>query len=379
LTAISTNGLTKRFRGGQLAVDHIDLAVPEASVYGFLGPNGSGKTTTIRMLLGLAFPTAGSAALLGVGMPDGATQVLHRVGSLVEGPAFYPFLTGLDNLARYDAADRTADPKTARTRIDTALDRVGLLSAAKKRYRHYSLGMKQRLAIAAGLLRPRELIILDEPTNGLDPQGTREVRTLIRQIAADGTTVFVSSHLLAEVEQICTHVGVMRSGRLVFQGSLPELRRTGAARVTVQTADPEAAVKVLTALGLPDTRVSPPTDQPPAPAVPPRPLVRAAPDRPSVPAASDSPPRLAAPGRPSVPAASVSPPVAAAPDQSAAPGSGPGQGISEVSAVLGEAAPERICAELVQAGVGVRGFAVTSPSLEDLFVGLTGEGFDVGA
>jgi ABC-2 type transport system ATP-binding protein len=207
--------------------------------------------------------------------------------------------------------------------------------------------MKQRLAIAAGLLRPRELIILDEPTNGLDPQGTREVRALIRQIAADGTTVFVSSHLLAEVEQICTHVGVMRSGRLVFQGSLPELRRTGAARVTVQTADPEPAVKVLTALGLPDPRVSAPADHPPAPA---------APDQP--PAAPDQPP--------------------AAPDQPPASGSGPGQGIAEVSAALGEAAPERICAELVQAGVGVRGFAVTSPSLEDLFVGLTGEGFDVG-
>ena len=218
MTAISTSGLTKRFRGGQLAVDHIDLAVPDGSVYGFLGPNGSGKTTTIRMLLGLAFPTAGQAALLGVPMPDGATQVLHRVGSLVEGPAFYPFLTGSDNLARYDAADRTADPRTARARIEAALDRVGLLAAAKKRYRNYSLGMKQRLAIAAGLLRPRELIILDEPTNGLDPQGTREVRTLIRQIAADGTTVFVSSHLLAEVEQICTHVGVMRTGRLVFSG-----------------------------------------------------------------------------------------------------------------------------------------------------------------
>jgi len=336
LTAISTSGLTKRFRGGQLAVDHVDLAVPDGSVYGFLGPNGSGKTTTIRMLLGLAFPTGGSAALLGVGMPDGATQVLHRVGSLVEGPAFYPFLTGLDNLARYDAADRTADPKTARTRIDTALDRVGLLSAAKKRYRHYSLGMKQRLAIASGLLRPRELIILDEPTNGLDPQGTREVRALIRQIAADGTTVFVSSHLLAEVEQICTHVGVMRSGRLVFQGSLPELRRTGAARVTVQTADPEAAVKVLTALGLADVRTSPASDAALAPA-----------DAASAPAG--------------------------------APGSGPAQGFAEASAVLGDAAPERICAELVQAGVGVRGFAVTSPSLEDLFVGLTGEGFDVGA
>ncbi len=307
MTAISSSGLTKRFRGGQLAVDHIDLAVPEGSVYGFLGPNGSGKTTTIRMLLGLAFPTSGSAALLDVPMPDGVTGVLHRVGSLVEGPAFYPFLSGRDNLARCDAADRTADPRTARARIDEALDRVGLLSAAKKRYRNYSLGMKQRLAIAASLLRPRELIILDEPTNGLDPQGTREVRALVRQIAADGTTVFVSSHLLAEVDQICTHVGVMRTGRLVFQGSLPELRRTGAARVIVRTTDPEGAIKVLAGMGLADTQA----------------------------------------------------------------------GTGEASAALGDAEPERVCAELVQAGVGVRGFEVASPSLEDLFVGLTGEGFDV--
>ena len=306
-TAISTSELTKRFRGGQLAVDHIGLAVPPGSVYGFLGPNGSGKTTTIRMLLGLAFPTSGTAALLGVPMPGGATRVLHRVGSLVEGPAFYPFLTGAANLARYDAADRAADPATARARIAEALDRVGLTAAAGKRYRHYSLGMKQRLAIAAGLLQPRDLIILDEPTNGLDPQGTREVRALIRQIAADGITVFVSSHLLAEVEQICTHVGVMRTGRLVFQGSLPELRRTGAARVTVHTADSEAAAKVLAGLDLAD----------------------------------------------------------------------PQAGSGEASAVLGDASPEQVCAELVHAGIGVRGFAVTSPSLEDLFVGLTGEGFDV--
>jgi ABC-2 type transport system ATP-binding protein len=307
LTAIATSELTKRFRGGQLAVDHIDLAVPHGSVYGFLGPNGSGKTTTIRMLLGLAFPTSGTATLLGVPMPDGATKVLHRVGSLVEGPAFYPFLTGTANLARYDAADRSADPATAKSRIAAALDRVGLTAAAGKRYRHYSLGMKQRLAIAAGLLQPRDLIILDEPTNGLDPQGTREVRALIRQIAADGITVFVSSHLLAEVEQICTHVGVMRTGQLVFQGSLPELRRTGAARVTVHTADAEAAAKVLAALDLADPQAT----------------------------------------------------------------------SGEASAVLGDASPEQVCAELVQAGIGVRGFAVTSPSLEDLFVGLTGEGFDV--
>jgi ABC-2 type transport system ATP-binding protein len=240
-------------------------------------------------------------------MPDGANQVLPRVGSLVEGPAFYPFLSGRDNLARYDAADRTADPRTMPDRISEALERVGLLPAAGKRYRHYSLGMKQRLAIAASLLRPRELIILDEPTNGLDPQGTREVRALVRQIAADGTTVFVSSHLLAEVEQVCTHVGVMRTGRLVFQGPLPELRRTGAARVVVQTADADGAVKVFATLGLTDTQAGP----------------------------------------------------------------------DEASALLGDAEPEHVCAELVHAGIGVRGFSVASPSLEDLFVGLTGEGFDV--
>ncbi len=315
-TAIETSGLTKRFRGGQLAVDHVDLAVPRGSVYGFLGPNGSGKTTTIRMLLSLAFPTSGSAALLGVPVPDGAGRVLHRVGSLVEGPAFYPFLNGQDNLARYDAADRTADPATARARIAGALDRVGLLSAARKRYRNYSLGMKQRLAIAASLLRPRELIILDEPTNGLDPQGTREVRALIRQIAADGTTVFVSSHLLAEVEQICTHVGVMRTGRLVFSGTLQQLRRTGAARVTVQTPDPERAAKVLAGFGLADAQ--------------------------------------------------------------AAPADGSPGAVPQASALLGDASPEQVCAALVGAGIGVRGFAVTPPSLEDLFVGLTGEGFDVG-
>jgi ABC-2 type transport system ATP-binding protein len=305
--AIASSALTKRFRGGQIAVDHIDLAVPRGSVYGFLGPNGSGKTTTIRMLLGLAYPTSGSAQLLGVPMPEGAVSVLSRVGSLVEGPAFYPYLSGWDNLARYDAADRSMPQKTSKERIGAALERVGLTAAAKKKYRNYSLGMKQRLAIAAGLLRPRDLIILDEPTNGLDPQGTREVRALVRQIAADGITVFVSSHLLAEVEQVCSHVGVMRTGRLVFQGSLPELRRTGAARITVRTADVAAAAEVFAKLGLAD----------PAPAE------------------------------------------------------------DVITAELGDAEPEHICAELVHAGVGVRGFAVESPSLEDLFVSLTGEGFDV--
>ena len=192
--------------------------MPRGSVYGFLGPNGSGKTTTIRMLLGLAYPTSGSAQVLGVPMPEGAVRVLSRVGSLVEGPAFYPYLSGWDNLARYDAADRSVSARTARARIGAALDRVGLAAAAKKKFRNYSLGMKQRLAIAAALLVERDLIVLDEPTNGLDPQGTREVRTLIRQIAAEGITVFVSSHLLAEVEQVSTHVGVMRARQAGLPG-----------------------------------------------------------------------------------------------------------------------------------------------------------------
>jgi ABC-2 type transport system ATP-binding protein len=305
--AIASSGLTKRFRGGQVAVDHVDLAVPAGSVYGFLGPNGSGKTTTIRMLLGLAYPTSGTAEILGTPMPDGAVRVLSRVGSLVEGPAFFPFLSGWENLARCDAADRTADPRTAKARIGVALERVGLLAAARKRYRNYSLGMKQRLAIAAGLLRPRDLIILDEPTNGLDPQGTREVRALVRQIAADGITVFVSSHLLAEVEQVCTHVGVMRTGQLVFQGSLPDLRRTHAPRVSVKTADVEAAATVFAKLELAD------------------------------PQAADG----------------------------------------VITAELGQTEPERVTAELVHAGVGVRELVVETPSLEELFVGLTGEGFDV--
>ncbi|MDA0638593.1 ATP-binding cassette domain-containing protein, partial [Nonomuraea sp. MCN248] len=217
--ALVTSGLTKRFRGGQVAVDALDLSVPRGSVYGFLGPNGSGKTTTIRMLLGLITPTGGTCSLLGLPL----ARALPRVGALVEGPAFYPYLTGEANLRRFDAADPTASGADAGRRIAEALERVGLTAAAGKRYRVYSLGMRQRLAIAATLLRPRELLILDEPTNGLDPQGTREVRALVKEIAAGGTTVFVSSHLLAEVEQMCTHAAIMRAGRLVADGTIASL------------------------------------------------------------------------------------------------------------------------------------------------------------
>ena len=216
--AVRTSGLTKRF-GSQTVVDAIDLEVPTGAVYGFLGPNGSGKTTTIRMLLALVAPTAGEVELFGEAMPAGPPAVLPAVGALVEGPAFHPYLSGRRNLHRLDAADRTADPSTARDAIDAALDRVGLLAAADKRFRAYSLGMRQRLAIAGALLTPKDLLVLDEPTNGLDPQGTREVRQLVGSLADDGTTVLVSSHLLAEVEQMCTHLGVMHVGRLVAQGA----------------------------------------------------------------------------------------------------------------------------------------------------------------
>ncbi|MFL6128033.1 MAG: ATP-binding cassette domain-containing protein [Mycobacteriales bacterium] len=305
--AITTAGLAKRFRGGQLAVAGIDLRVPPGSVYGFLGPNGSGKTTTIRMLLGLVAPTAGSHTLLGRPMPAAAAEVLPRVGALVEGPAFHPHLSGQANLARLDAADRTADPATARPRIGAALDRVGLSAAAGKRYRAYSLGMRQRLGIAAALLQPRELLILDEPTNGLDPQGTREVRALVSALAADGVTVLLSSHLLSEVEQVCSHVGVMHVGKLVAQGTLDELRQGGAPRVSVETSDPAHAIRSLAALGLSEVDAD-------------------------------------------------------------------GRG---VSALLGAAAPEAVLAALVRNGVPVRQFTVDAPGLEDVFVSLTGEGFDV--
>ena len=304
--AVATEGLTKRF-GHQTAVDRIGLRVPRGAVYGFLGPNGSGKTTTIRMLLGLVTPTAGSIEILGLPMPQGAGRALPRVGSLVEGPAFHPYLSGRANLRRLDAADRYADPGTADRRIDAALDRVGLLAAAKKHYRAYSLGMRQRLAIAAALLEPRDLLVLDEPTNGLDPQGTREVRSLISTLAADGATVLVSSHLLSEVEQVCSHVGVMHVGSLVAQGRAEDLRGDGDPRVRVDTSRPEEAARVLRESGLAEVTV----------------------------------------------------------------------GTGRAGGVLGGVPAEDVVAALVHAGVPVQGFVVDRPSLEDLFVALTGEGFDV--
>ncbi|MFJ7276612.1 ABC transporter ATP-binding protein [Kitasatospora sp. NPDC098663] len=313
---IRTRGLTKRFRGGQLAVDGLDLSVPRGSVFGFLGPNGSGKTTTIRMLMGLIAPTSGVATVLGEPMPQSVASVLPRVGALIEGPALYGFLSGRDNLVRFDAADPTADPRTRRLRVETALERVGLSAAAAKKARAYSLGMKQRLGLASALLQPRELLVLDEPTNGLDPQGMREIRALVREVAAEGTTVFLSSHLLDEIEQVCTHAAVMSRGRLVVQGTVAELAARAQGRLVVRTPDVAHAVEVLAA-----HRVG-----------------------------------------------------------SLVPGDGRVDGELGTLGALGspvEEALPKLCAALVEAGVRVHGFGLERGTLEDAFVALTGEGFDV--
>jgi ABC-type multidrug transport system ATPase subunit len=306
-SVIRTRALTKRYRGGQLAVDGLDLTVPAGSVFGFLGPNGSGKTTTIRMLMGLIAPTSGSARVLGHPMPRASRTVLPHVGALIEGPALYGFLSGRDNLIRYDAADPTADPRTRGTRVAAALDRVGLAAAAGKKAKAYSLGMKQRLGLAAALLQPRRLLVLDEPTNGLDPQGMREIRSLVRELASDGTTVFLSSHLLDEIEQVCTHAAVMAQGRLITQGSVSDLAAGARGRLVVTTPDTADAARVLKEQGVGDVVI----DE----------------DR----VTSDPP----------------------------------------------EGEPAAINAALVTAGVRVRGFGVERASLEDAFVALTGEGFDV--
>ena len=247
--AIETDGLTKAF-GDQKAVHGISLAVPRGSVFGFLGPNGSGKTTTIRMLLGLAEATDGEIKLLDHSIPKELQIALPKVGALVEGPAFYPYMSGRNNLIRIDSADRFSDPSTRKTRVDAALERVGLSNAAKKKVHAYSLGMKQRLGLANALLKPRELLILDEPTNGLDPQGTREVRNLIRSLAAEGITIFLSSHLLTEIEQLCDHVAVMSAGKILAQGSLSELRSHGQTRLILRVDKIDEAVDILKSQGI---------------------------------------------------------------------------------------------------------------------------------
>ena len=232
---IRTTGLTKRY-AGITAVDAIDLDVREGDVYGFLGPNGSGKTTTVRMLLGLVLATSGSVEVLGRPIPAATRDVLPEVGALVEEPAAYPHLSGRANLALFDSMGPGGDRRSRAGRVDDALERVGLGGVDGRPVRAYSLGMRQRLGLANALLRSPRLLVLDEPTNGLDPQGIRDIRALLLELNRGGTTVFVSSHLLTEVEQMCTRVGVLDRGRLVLQEHLEELQRpTG--RVLLRTPD----------------------------------------------------------------------------------------------------------------------------------------------
>jgi ABC-type multidrug transport system ATPase subunit len=236
---IETRDLTKRYGGRVLAVDQLRLRVRRGEVYGFLGPNGAGKTTTLRMLLGLIRPTSGSALVLGA--PPGSREGLTRIGALVETPAFYPFLSGRDNLRTL--ARHAGVPEI---RVDAALEEVDLSARAGDRFRTYSLGMKQRLGVAAALLKDPELLILDEPTNGLDPAGMVEMRTFIRDLGRGGRTVLLSSHLMTEVEQVCDRVGVIRSGRLVGEGTVDELR--GRATLRVRAEPLEAVERVIASL-----------------------------------------------------------------------------------------------------------------------------------
>ncbi len=239
-SVIRTEALTKRF-GRLTAVDGVGLDVRQGDRYGFLGPNGSGKTTTVRMLLGLVLPTSGRLELLGSGS---VRKVLPRVGALVEGPAAYGHLSGRTNLALLDGAGRGGSRRTRKARVEAVLEQVGLDGVDERPVKAYSLGMRQRLGIGGALLRAPELLVLDEPTNGLDPQGIREVRELLLALNRQGTTVFLSSHLLSEIEALCTRVGVLDRGRLVVQDDLSALQApTG--RTEVRTPDVGRAVALL--------------------------------------------------------------------------------------------------------------------------------------
>jgi ABC-2 type transport system ATP-binding protein len=240
--AVETVGLTKRF-GKQTVVRNVELRVPRGSAFGYLGPNGAGKTTLIRMLLGLIPATAGSMRLLGFPVPSRRREALARVGAIVEEPSFHGHLTGRENL-RVVAAARGRE---ALGRIDDSLDRVGLAGRADERVRTYSLGMKQRLGIARCLLADPELLVLDEPMNGLDPAGIQEFRGFVRSFVGEGRTIVLSSHLLDEVEKTCDHVAIVDRGSIVLQGSIDDLRGAGRRTVLIEVDDPVRARAMLAA------------------------------------------------------------------------------------------------------------------------------------
>jgi len=252
---IEIEGLRKSYRrrtGTTVAVDGLDLTVPEGGVYGFLGPNGSGKTTTIRCLLGLARPTTGELTLLGRAVPSGLRDAVVRTGAIVETPALFPTMTARENLRLLASVDGIGD-----RRVDDMLELVGLGDRADDLVKRYSLGMKQRLALASALLKDPALLILDEPANGLDPAGMREVRQLLRRLADEGRTVFVSSHILAEIESTCDRVAILAHGRCVSQGSVDEVvsRAGHRSSIVVKVADLDAGERALRAARLGVERV----------------------------------------------------------------------------------------------------------------------------
>ncbi len=237
---VETSGLTKRF-GERTAVANVDLHVPRGAAFGYLGPNGAGKTTLIRMLLGLTQASAGTMRLLGRPVPEERAAALARVGAIVEEPRFHGHLTGRENLTVIAAARE----RQAHARIDGALARVGLSERADERVKRYSLGMRQRLGVARSLLADPELLILDEPTNGLDPAGIHEFRDMIRGFVAEGRTVLLSSHLLDEVEKICDEVAIVDQGKVVAQGAITELAAAGKQTILIATSDDEQALTIL--------------------------------------------------------------------------------------------------------------------------------------
>jgi len=241
--AVETADLARRY-GAVRSVDGIDLRVTRQGIYGFLGPNGAGKTTTLRLLLGLIRPSAGTVRVFGRDLRQERMAILREVGALVESPSYYPQLTAEENLAILATLLRLP-----RDRITEVLGQVRLDGVARRRVGGFSLGMKQRLGIAAALLNRPRLLILDEPTNGLDPAGIQEIRTLIRSLPESGITVIVSSHLLTEVEQVATEVGIIHHGRLLFQGDINELRRRQAARLIFEVDDQKTALHALSGMG----------------------------------------------------------------------------------------------------------------------------------
>jgi ABC-2 type transport system ATP-binding protein len=237
---VQARGLVKRY-GAVMAVDHVDLTVERGDVYGFLGPNGAGKTTTLRILLGLIRPDGGEARLFGRDPHTELPEALDGVGGFVETPAFYPYLSGRTNLELLAAFDRDG----GRGRIDELLALVDLTGRANDRVGHYSQGMKQRLGVASSLLRNPQLLLLDEPTNGLDPGGMRDMRRLVGRLSTEGITVLLSSHLLAEVEELCNRVAIIRMGKVAFEGKLEDLRASAGTRYRLRTTDLERARVVL--------------------------------------------------------------------------------------------------------------------------------------